>query len=469
MRWTTLWIVLVTISQSLAQAPVEYQISFENADHHEAEVEVRFAELPDSTLEVRMSRTSPGRYALHEFAKNVYNVQAVDSKGRALTVTRPNPHQWNVRGHDGTVQITYTIFGDQCDGTYLAIDNTHAHMNMPATFMWARGLEDRPIEITFRKPDPDWKIATQLVPTDNEQTFTAPNLAYFMDSPTEISDFQLRQWEINTDGTTKTIRLALHHDGTEAEADAFAQMCQAVVAEEIAIFEEAPQFDYGTYTFIADYLPYVDGDGMEHRNSTILTSTRSLKEHAVRNLGTVAHEFFHAWNVERMRPRSLEPFDFERANMSGELWFAEGFTSYYDGLILRRARLINIDRYAEELSRTLNTVLNAPGRQFFSPVEMSQKAPFTDAATSVDPKNFENTFLSYYRFGAGIGLGLDLTLRQRFAGVTLDDVMRATWNEHGKSETPYTNNNLRRILGEVTGDRDFADEFFQKYIYGREL
>ncbi len=452
-----------------AQAPVRYAISFEQADHHEAEVQVTFSEWPRDTLEVRMSRSSPGRYALHEFAKNVYAVRAVDGGGQPLTIVRPNPHQWNVVGHDGTVTVRYTVFGDRCDGTYLAIDNTHAHLNMPATFMWARGLERRPIEITFHKPNPDWRVATQLVPSDRPDTFTAPDLDYFMDSPTEVGAFQLREWQVNSDGVPQSFRLALHHEGTEAEADAYARMCQAVVAEEIALYQQAPRFDYGTYTFIADYLPYANGDGMEHRNSTILTSRRALAEGAIRNLNTVAHEFFHAWNVERMRPRSLEPFNFETANMSGELWFAEGFTSYYDGLILKRAGLISLDRFVEEVGRTLNSVLHAPGRRYFSPVEMSQRAPFTDAATFVDPKNERNVFISYYPYGAAIALGLDLTLRQGYPGLTLDDYMRAVWQRHGAQEIPYTNEDLRRILGEVTGDPVFADEFFARFVYGREL
>ncbi len=213
---------------------------------------------------------------------------------------------------------------------------------------------------------------------------------------------------------------------------------------------------------------------MEHRNSTILTSTRPLSTGAIANLGTLSHEFFHAWNVERIRPHSLEPFDFEEANMSGELWFAEGFTSYYTPLFPRRAGITSDDEYAASLSGTLNSVINAPGRQFFSPVEMSMQAPFVDAAASIDPQNRQNTFISYYTWGSAIGLGLDLTLRTRFPGVTLDDYMRAMWREYGRLQDtvrlaprrPYTLADLRRVLGEVTKDPAFANEFFRRYIEG---
>ncbi len=251
--------------------------------------------MPAGALAVRMSRSSPGRDALHEFAKNVYGVTATDGQGRPLEISRPNSHQWNVEGHDGTVSFHYTLFGDRADGTYSGIDNTHAHLNMPAIFAWAQGMEGRPVSVTFRPPQPGWKIATQLRPTDSPEHFTAPHLQYFMDSPTEISDHSLRSWTVMSEGKEYTIRLAVHHEGTEeeVEVDRYAELAKKVVREEIAVFGQTPDYDFGTYTFLADYLPWVNGDGMEHRNSTVLTSTRPLSTGMLANLGTVSHEYFH--------------------------------------------------------------------------------------------------------------------------------------------------------------------------------
>lgn len=445
-----------------------YEIAFPNAVHHEAEVTVEFRGVPAGPLELRMSRSSPGRYALHEFAKNVYAVRAADSRGRALTITRPNPHQWNVSGHDGTVVVKYTLFGDRVDGTYTAIDGTHAHLNMPATFMWARGFGSRPIRITFRPVRPDWKVATQLAPTSDPLSFTAPHLQYFMDSPTELSAHDVRSWTAGEGASAQTIRFALHHAGTPAELDIFADRVKRVVAEQAAMWGELPRFDVGTYTFIADYLPYANGDGMEHRNSTVVTSSRPLSAPGFGLLGTVSHEFFHAWNVERIRPESLEPFDFEEANMSGELWLAEGFTSYYDDLFIRRAGIMTLDQYAEALSGGVDFVINAPGRRFFSPVEMSMQAPFVDAAASIDPQNRANTFISYYTWGAVLGLALDLDIRARFAGKSLDDFMRLLWTRHGRTERPYTLGDVESALAEVT-TADYAAAIFRRYINGRDV
>jgi predicted metalloprotease with PDZ domain len=440
-----------------------YEISFDNAVHHEAKIKVSFPNVKSHELVVSMSRSSPGRYAIHEFAKNVYAFMATDSKGNKLEVTRKDPYSWNITGHDGTVNVEYLLFGNRADGTYSQIDNTHAHLNMPATFMYAEELQHRPIEITFNTPESsNWKVATQLKPT-KANTYMAPDLYYFMDSPTELSDFSLREFKM--DG--KNIRFALHHDGTDAEFDEYFDQVKRIVEQEKRVFGELPAYDYGEYTFIACYLPNASGDGMEHRNSTILTDTEGLAEGGMKgNIGTVSHEFFHSWNVERIRPNDLEPFNFSKANMSGSLWFAEGFTSYYTNLILHRANILTAGEYVKSLNGTFNYVWNSPAHKFFNPIEMSYQAPFVDAATSVDPVNRENTFISYYSYGSVLGLALDLDLRNK--GLNLDDFMKQVWNTYGKTEVSYTIENLHESLDKYAG-AEIADKFFRNYIYKSEM
>jgi predicted metalloprotease with PDZ domain len=460
-------VVLAACAEASSQSSstIRYAISFENRAHHEAEITVSYADLPAGTLELRMSRSSPGRYALHEFAKNVYDVRVTGADGAQPVVSRPNPHQWDVSGHGGAVTVTYALYGDHADGTYVGIDRSHAHLNMPATFMWARGLDDRPIELTVEIPEGSgWRVATQLASTDDPNRFTAPTLAYFLDSPTEVSDYWERRWAVGD----ADVGVALHHAGTDADAEQYADAVQAIVSASRDVYGELAPFDFGRYTFLACYLPWVDGDGMEHRNSTVLASTGSLASNMIGLLGTVAHEFFHSWNVERIRPATLEPFDFEEANMSRELWFAEGFTSYYDDLILWRADLIDDDEFASRVGGIANSVVNSRGRGYFSAVEMSMQAPFVDAATSVDPNNRQNTFLSYYTWGSGIALGLDLTLRTRFPGNTLDHLMREMWTRHGITEIPYTVEEIEAALTDVTGDAAFAADFFDRYVRGTE-
>ncbi|MBK5257326.1 MAG: M61 family metallopeptidase [Vicinamibacteria bacterium] len=444
---------------------VEYEASFENAVHHEARISVTYRAIGSAPLELRMARSSPGRYAIHEFAKNVYDVSAVDGAGKPLKVSRVDPYSWRFAGHDGTVKATYTLFADRADGTYSQIDETHAHLNMPATFMWARGFDRRPIKVTFRTGERSWKVATQLPPADEAMTFHAPDLQYFMDSPTELSDFAIREWRLGD----QTVRLAAHHAGIEEDMDQYVERAKKVIDQHVQVFGEAPKFDFGVYTFIADYLPQVSGDGMEHRNSTVISESEGLYEADFEQLGTLSHEFFHAWNVERLRPVELEPFDFTRANPTPSLWFAEGFTSYYGPLLVRRAGESSIKEHLEGLSGLLNTVVRGTGRRFASPQEMSLRAPFVDAATAIDPTNFANTFVSYYPYGATVALALDLTLRQKFEHVTLDNFMRRLWLTHGKTEKPYTPQDLVQGLAFVTGDAKFAAEFFARSVEGSEL
>ncbi len=474
------------VSAPAAQAPppVEYRLSFPAPQHRWLAVDVRFDDIAEAPLHVRMSSASPGRYARHEFAKNLIDVAFAGTGGAAVEVTRRGPAHWEVAGHGGEVRVRYRLFGDRVDGTYLAVDGTHAHLNAPAALLWAEGLEDRPARLTLTRPaGTTWRVATQLFPTDSPLTYTAPNLAYLLDSPIEFSDFELRTFTVQDPADAAyrpAFRVAVHHAGGEDGLAAYAAAVESIVRETVPIFGEFPRFETGTYTFIADYLPAASGDAMEHRNSTVLTANAALDRAGSRTrlLGSVAHEFVHAWNVERIRPRSLEPFDFTAANVAGELWLAEGFTNYYGALVLQRAGLVGLAATLDRFERVIGTVTNGPGRRFRSVVEMSRMAPFTDAATAIDPTNFENTFISYYVWGEAIGLGLDLALRERTGGrVTLDDYMRALWEEFGRTGggvpgvvgKPYTPADAEAVLGGVAGDPAFAREFFARFIDGREV
>lgn len=469
MRLLFLYCILI-LSLSLQAQTNTYTVSFDNAEHHEAVVRATFPNVKTSRIVAQMSRSSPGRYAIHEFAKNVYGLVATNSKGDTLEVTRPDPYSWEINNTDGTINIEYTLFANRGGGTYSQIDLTHGHLNIPATFIYVDALKERPIEVTFEpRKDLNWKIATQLKPVSGN-TFYATNLYYFLDSPVEISDFKIREFDL--DG--QKIRFVLHDPGTEEDFDTYFDNVKEIVKQQKAIYGELPNFDYGTYTFLACYMPNASGDGMEHRNSTVLTNTKTLANGGMEsNIGTVSHEFFHSWNVERMRPEDLEPFDFSKANMSRSLWFAEGFTSYYTNLILERAGIMTPEEYVKSLNGTFNYVWNSPAHHYFNPIEMSMQAPFVDAATSIDPVNRENTFISYYSYGTMLGLALDLELRVMSAegkekNLNLDDFMKLMWKKYGTTEVAYSIADIEQTLAEYAGTAS-AKAFFDHYIYKSKM
>ena len=391
---------------------VAYHLSFPEPEHRWLQVEAVFPQLGAGPLSLQMSSASPGRYARHEFAKNIFDVQIFDAQDRAVAFTRPDAHRWDVADHGGTVRVSYRVYGDRVDGTYLAVDSTHAHMNMPATLMWARGLEDRPVYLELEQPPgASWAVATQLFPTDDPFAFTAPNLQYLMDSPAEFSDFDLRSFVVSdpaTPANQPTFRLAVHHEGELGAVDGLAADVEQIVKETVAVFGEFPVFETNTYTFIADYLPYASADAMEHRNSAVLTSTgRFDRPHRrVPLLESVAHEFFHVWNVERIRPQSLEPFDFtDRTNWDNT------FISYYN--------------WGEAIGLGLDLTLR--GR--------------SNGAVSLD----DYMQAMWRRFGKPGG------------------------SAPGLVDVPYTRADARTVLAEVSGDRAFADDFFARFVEGHEV
>ena len=446
---------------------ITYTLDLAKVQQHELRITVDFPAVPPGVFYVKMPQSSPGRYAQHNFAKNVYDVEVAGGAAGEVLVNRVDPTTWAVTGHRGAVTFSYTLFANGGDGTYSGIDDRKLHLNMPASFVYGEQLNDRPVMLQLKEGQrPDWQVATQLVDL-GQRRFAAPDYYYFFDSPTMVGPMMRSAFPVTSGERTDTIEVAMVHDGDRETFEKYVVMIDSVVRAQQRIYGELPAYDYGRYTFLCAYNQYIGGDGMEHRNSTICSAPIDLAGNESRLIGTVSHEFFHCWNVERIRPASLEPFSFDHVNMSGELWFAEGFTSYYDDLALLRAGLLEPTDYASRLAGQLNYVVLTPGRDHRSPIAMSQQAPFVDAATANDPDNFANTFVSYYSYGATLGLALDLELRQR--DHHLDELMRLMWQRYGKPEIPYHVRDIQLALGEVSGDTAWAEQWFADHIYGSEL
>ena len=331
--------------------------------------------------------------------------------------------------------------------------------------MWVKGLDKAPVTFHFEKPA-DWQIATQLKPTNDPLTFTAPGLQYFMDAPVKIGKINFRQWQVsNPDNKQYTFRLALDADASDAQIDAFTAKLQKLVKEEQAVFGEVPRYDYGTYTFLASFGSFFHGDGMEHRNSTMITSSAPFTGEN-NQLNVFAHEFFHNWNVERIRPKSIEPFNFEKSNMCELLWVAEGFTQYYGMLLMKRAGFTPEDDFLQQMSGLINAKENTPGGKYYTPIENSQRAVFADAGVSIDRTNYPNMITTYYYYGGALAMALDLQLRAQF-GKSLDVFMQEMWKRFGKTEKAYTLPEMQSALASISSTT-FADAFFKKYVYDHQ-
>jgi predicted metalloprotease with PDZ domain len=460
--------------------PIIYTLSFPELQRQWMRVDVTFPRVSEP-LRIRMSRSSPGRYALHDFARNVRDLTASDATGQPLSVSQLTPHEWQVTPGVDRIQVRYRVFGDRLDGTHLAIDATHAHINMPAALVWAEGRDLEPVVVRIQAPaNAPWRVATQLFPTADPFVFTAPNFHYAVDSPIEVSSHTRRSFVADRPGDIEsasrpTIVLALHHTGTEADADRHVAGLRRIVREQAAIFGEYPAYEQQTYTFIADYLPSAIPDGMEHRNSAILTGREAIATANLRLLALAAHEFFHGWNVERIRPRSLEPFSLLDLNPSGELWLAEGFTSYYEAMTMVRTGLWPLEKALAALGDSVSRVVTFQASVFRSAEEMSRISSLDDRVTASEgPRNIG--VLSHYTLGVVLALGFDFELRDRSANArSLDDFMRAMWRRHGRPTSdrvgfvaaPYTVEDVRNCLAEV-GGQPLADDLINRFIRGRE-
>ena len=327
-------------------------------------------------------------------------------------------------------------------------------------------------------PGSSGRIATQLHAGSSPLEFTAPNLQYFMDSPVEFGPIAMRAVHGRTGGASAS---PLHHRAPSARARRLrAATSRRSSAQEGRDLRRVSALRAGHYTFLADYLPCADGDGMEHRNSTVITSSRrsraAARDCSTRSRTSSSTAGTSSASVRRASSRSISI----APNMSGELWLAEGFTQYYGPLVLQRAGLADLSATARTLDRPdRDGDAATPAAQVRSAEEMSRMAPFIDGGRTIDRTNWSNTVISYYPFGGAIALALDLSLRDRIDGACharrlhARDVAqrtaspaaaaRATSIVRTRSPTP------RRRWPTVSGDPQFARDFFARYIQGHDV
>ncbi|HZN07519.1 MAG TPA: PDZ domain-containing protein, partial [Pyrinomonadaceae bacterium] len=469
--------VVITLSSVAAaqESPLKsitYNLSMSRPTSHLFEVAIAVelpAEQTNKPLQFQMAKWSPGRYAVFDFAKNVQEFRA---NGH---VTRVDDQTWSVAPNGANkLTVSYKVFGNDLSGTFSQLDERHANYNGASIFMYVVGHKPDPVKLTINPPS-SWKIVNGRTDRPGQTEWEFPNWDVMIDTPTEIApDWTQDSFEV--DG--KKYHVVVHSFGAEGgKRRALVKDIERIVRAEVAMWG-APEFS--EYTFLIHFAADDhSGDGMEHLTSTQIIEPGALSETGVYEdtLGTVAHEFFHVWNVKRLRPEELGPWDFTRPLRTRGLWVAEGFTNYYGHLMLRRAGVWSDKKFLDREAQTISRIESAQGSRLMSAEESSLSAPFLDDAPHAQLTNLGNTSISYYPKGELIGMVMDLLVRGRTKGrLSLDDVMRQMYDEfYLKSPNSsyylrgrgYQTEDLERIVSQLS-KTDFTD-FFKRYVRSVEV
>ncbi len=435
---------------------ITYTVSMSKPWTHllEVEMRVKWDRMPAQT-QVKMPVWTPGSYLVREFARHVQDFAVRDASGRALAWQKINKNTWQIDSK-GVKEIvaSYRVYSNELTVRTNELNDEHAFWNNTALLLFPAGQLKAPSTVTV-KPYGNWKIATGLPRVAGQSnSFRAPNFDVLYDSPFEVSDFR----EIKFDVRGKPHRLVVTGEGNY-DLNKIAADTAKIAEEGYKIFGEFP---FDDYLFI---LNLRGGGGLEHLNSTALQWNRfGFKPQTRYNafLALVAHEYFHLWNVKRIRPDALGPFDYENENYTKLLWVAEGTTAYFEGLMLRRAGLITDKEVLDAKATMITQLQNRPGR-----FETSLEEASFDAWIKYyrQDENSVNNQISYYDKGEIVNMMLDVTIRTASGGAkSLDDVMRYLYNEFYKKNRNYTPEDFQKAA-EMAAGRSL-DDFFSKYVRG---
>jgi predicted metalloprotease with PDZ domain len=435
-----------------------YKIAMPQPQTHLFEIELTVCNWDRDLLDLKMPVWTPGSYLVREYAKQLQNFIAVGDKGDRLATIKIAKHHWQIQANQyNKITISYRMFANELTVRTNHLDATHGYFNPAALCFYVPGYEHCPIEITIVPPDPSWRVTTPL-PQISPQTFLAADFDTLVDSPFEIGCQQVYDFTV----LNKPHQLVTWGEGN-LDSQVAIEDIKKIIEVEAKIFGGLP---YEQYIFLLHLSPS-GGGGLEHKNCCSLLYPRfsfQAGEKHNRFMQLVAHEFFHLWNVKRIRPAALEKFDYERENYTPSLWFSEGTTSYYDLLIPRRAGIYDEQEFLAELSKEITRFMTTPGRL----VQPLSESSFDAWIKLYRPDaNSSNSQISYYLKGEMVTLLLDLLIRDRTQGnKSFDDVLVAMWEQFGKAEIGFTETQLQQII-ESIANQDLT-EFYDRYIHGVE-
>ncbi|MGB8524176.1 MAG: PDZ domain-containing protein [Candidatus Acidiferrales bacterium] len=456
-----------------AADPLHYELRFERPSTHLMDVTIRAGDLNGPSVEFAMPDWAPGSYYLQNYAANVQGFRAVGSDGKELKWSKTDSQTWRVElAGTSAVTVSYQVFGDMLRNNQAQYNERHAFIGGPSVWMYLVGGKERPVDLTIAVPA-GWKVATGMERT-SDHTFRAADYNWFADAPLEISDFAEKDFQVL--GTT--YHVIVHDVEGQNDFAKFAQDMQTFVETIVPMFssvtgaEQAAPFK--DYWFLFHVWPNTGG-GLEHLNSTQINFSKGWdSQDPVPGYGNqynlklfvTAHEFFHAWNVKRLRPQPLGPFDYSQMVHTPSLWISEGLTSYYGALALERAGLITPQQYLDEISHTITNFEQNPGRRERS-IEDTSWDTWFNSDTVTQPNNLKNTSYSYYDGGQIMGHILDFAIRQDTKNQkSLDDWMRLLYSRYALPKPGFLPDDAVKAASEVAGVD--VSEIFSKYISGKE-
>lgn len=480
-------ILLSAYCSSSAQIPttdspeISFTVSMPRPHTHLLEVEMHVKQpgktQPPAEERLVMPVWTPGSYLVREFERHVQDFAATDASGQPLQWEKLNKNTWRIVTHGSREwKVSYRVYANELSVRTNELNSDHAFWNNAALLMYLDGFLQAPSTLRVLAPQ-SWNVATGLPPIPGARnTFRAESFDILYDSPVEASNFKTIAFSVK--GVPH--RIVIDGDGNY-NPERLRQDVQKIVATEVEIM--GGEIPYKDYTFIL-HLRSNAGGGLEHLNSTALgfprfgfkleqtdrLSSAAPNPSASREtnyndfLSLVAHEFFHLWNVKRIRPDALGPFDYTKENYTKLLWVAEGITDYYANVTLRRAGLISEQAFLGGEAKAFHALQNTPGR-----LEQSAEEASFDAWIKYyrQDENSINSQVSYYDKGAILGMLLDLQIRKQSNGTkSLDDVMRYLYTEFFRKGRNYTPQDFQKTCETMAGSS--LDTFFTRYVRGRE-
>lgn len=458
-----------------APAPIEYELQFARPNSHLLEITVRARGLRGATADFAMPAWSPGWYIINNYAKMVQEFQAADAAGKPLAWRKTDKQTWRVDlAGASSATVQYKLYGNTLGVDWVQYNDKHAHIAGPAAWMYLADGKQRPTTLKIRAPQ-GWRVATGM-PRTGESSFAAADYDAFIDYPIEVSDYTEQTFQsggatyhvVVHDILGKKDYTRLTQDAQKA-VEVLVNMMKPVAAAEK---RDAP---YDSYWFLYHIWPNAGG-GLEHRNSTQIfiggdwaapPAGETARGFYRGQLGVTVHEFFHAYNVKRLRPKPLGPFDYSREAHTPSLWISEGLTNYYEGVALLRAGLESPEDYFSSLGDLVTGFENLPGRKQRSIEDTSWDTWFWYTGEGPIQTNQANVDHSYYTGGEILGHFLDFAIRNATSNKkSLDDWMRLMYSRYAWPKPGFTPEGAIGAANEVAG-RDLGD-FFRRYISGKE-